>query len=91
MAGFQIRKPYTMPKDDVRSAAEGLAKELESQHGVRARWEGDQVSIRGSGVDGQLTLGDEDLLVSVELGLLASAFKNVLRSEVQRYLDEHVS
>ena len=46
--------------------------------------------IRGSGVDGQLTLGEDELLVSVELGLLASAFKNVLRSEVQRYLDENV-
>lgn len=91
MAGFQIRKAYTMSKDEVRSAAEGLAKELESTHGVRARWEGDKVRIRGAGVDGQLTLGDEDLLVSVELGMLASPFKNVLRTEVQRYLDEHVS
>lgn len=91
MAGFSIRKAYTMPKEELRSAAEGLARELESTHGVRARWEGDHVRIRGSGVDGKLTLGDEDLLVSVELGLLASAFKNVLRNEVQRYLDENVS
>ena len=91
MSGFQIRKAYTMPKDDLRTAAEGLARELESTHGVRARWDGDRVRIRGAGVDGQLTLGDEELLVSVELGLLASAFKNVLRTEVQRYLDENVS
>ena len=90
MAGFQIRKAYTMPKDELRTAAEGLAQELEQTHGVRARWEGDRVRIRGSGVDGQLTLGEDELLVSVELGLLASAFKNVLRSEVQRYLDENV-
>jgi hypothetical protein len=49
------------------------------------------VSIRGAGIDGRLTLGDGELLVSVELGLLASPFKNALRTEVQRYLDEHVS
>lgn len=91
MAGFQIRKAYTMPKEDLRCAAEGLAKKLESAHGVSTRWDGDKVRIKGSGVDGQLTLGEDDLLVSVELGLLASAFKNVLRGEVQRYLDEHVS
>jgi putative polyhydroxyalkanoate system protein len=91
MAGFQIRKRYTMNREDLRAAAEGLASELEAMHGVRARWEGDRVSIRGSGVDGRLTLGDGELLVSVELGLLASPFKNALRNEVQRYLDEHVS
>jgi putative polyhydroxyalkanoate system protein len=91
VAGFQIRKAYTMPKEDLRSAAEGLVSKLENAHGVSARWDGDKVRIKGSGVDGQLTLGEDDLLVSVSLGLLASAFKHVLRGEVQRYLDEHVS
>ena len=90
MAGFQIRKAYTMSRDELRTAAEGLARELETTHGVRASWDGDHCRVRGAGVDGQLTLGEEELLASVELGLLASAFKNVLRTEVQRYLDENV-
>ncbi|GAB5415099.1 MAG: hypothetical protein Cons2KO_27020 [Congregibacter sp.] len=91
MAGFQIRKAQSMDKEELRDAAEGLAKQLEGSHGVRARWEGDSVRIKGAGVDGRLTLGDSDVLVSVELGLMASAFKGVLRSEVQRYLDEYVA
>lgn len=91
MAGFQIRKAHNMPRGDLRAAAEHLARELEDAHGVRARWDGDCVRIKGSGVDGKLTLGEEDVLVSVELGLLASAFKGVLRSEVERFLDEYVS
>ncbi len=91
MAGFQVRKAHTMSKDDLRDAAQGLASELEASHGVRAQWEGDSVRIRGSGIDGKLTLGEEDVLVSVELGLLASAFKGVLRNEVERFLEEYVS
>ena len=80
-----------MARSDLRTAAEGLARELENAHGVRARWEGDSVRIRGSGVDGKVTLGDAEVLVSVELGLFASPFKGVLRSEVQRFLDEYVA
>lgn len=91
MAGFQIRKAHSMGRDELREAAQGLARELEAAHGVRAHWEGDCVRIRGAGVDGKLTLGDSDVLVSVELGLLASAFKGVLRTEVERFLDEYVS
>ena len=91
MAGFQIRKAHNMGKDALREAAEGLARELENAHGVRAQWIGDSVRIRGSGIDGRLTLGEDDLLVSVELGLLASPFKATLRNEVQRFLDEYVS
>lgn len=91
MAGFRITKPYTMPKQEVREAAEGLASSLERQHGVRSRWEGDSVTIKGAGVDGKMTFHDGLIDVSVRLGLLASMFEGVLREEVERYLDSHVS
>ena len=91
MAGFRLTKPYTMTKEEVREAAEGLAKELERDHGVRSRWEGDSVRIKGAGVDGEMTFHDGLIDVNVKMGLLASMFEPVLRSEVQRYLDSHVS
>ena len=92
MSGFNLHKPYTMSEDEVREAAEGLAKQLEQQHRVHASWEGDSVVIiKGSGVDGRLTFHDGNIDVSVKLGLLASAFRGILRKEIQRYLDEHIS
>ena len=91
MAGFRLTKPYTMPKEDVREAAQGLAASLEREHGVRSRWEGDSVRIKGAGVDGHMSFHDGMIDVSVKLGLLASMFERPLRDEVQRYLDTHVT
>ncbi len=91
MAGFRITKPYTMSKEDIREAAEGLAESLEREHGVRSRWDGDRVRIKGAGVDGELSFHDGLIDVSVKLGLLTRMFEPVLRREVERYLDEHVS
>ncbi len=91
MAGFRLQKPYTMSKEEVREAAQGLAAKLERDHGVRSSWQGDCVKIKGSGIDGKLTFEDGNIDVSVKLGFLASAFQGVLRSEVQRYLDENIS
>ena len=91
MAGFRLTKPYTMSKEEVRTAAEGLAKSLEREHVVRSRWQGDTVRITGAGVDGQMSFDGGVIDVSVRLGLLASMFEPVLRSEVQRYLDTHVT
>jgi len=91
MAEFRITKPYTMPREEVREAAEGLAKSLERQHGVRSRWEGDMVRINGAGVDGTMSFHDGLIDVSVRMGLLASMFEPVLKDEVQRYLDTHVT
>ena len=91
MAGFRVTKPYTMPKQAIREAAEGLAQSLERQHGVRSRWEGDTVRIKGAGVDGVMSFHDGLIDVSVRLGLLTSMFEPMLRQEVQRYLDTHVT
>ncbi len=91
MAGFRLTKPYTMPKEDVREAAEGLARSLARDHGGTSRWEGDRVRIKGAGVDGEMSFHDGLIDVSVKLGLLASMFEPVLKREVKRYLDEHVS
>lgn len=92
MAGFRLTKPYTMCKEELREACQGLAESLEKQHGVRHSWKGDdEVRIKGSGIDGKLTLHDGMVDVSVKLGLLASAFQGVLKKEVQRYLDEFIT
>ena len=91
MAGFRVSKPYTMPVEELREAAQGLAATLEQQHGVMARWQGDSVRIKGAGVDGELSFEGGVVDVSVRLGLLASAFKGVLENEVRRYLDEYIT
>jgi putative polyhydroxyalkanoate system protein len=91
MAGFKISKTCTMPKEEVRQAAEKLAAQLEKDHGVRSRWDGDTVHIKGAGIDGCLCMEDDRLDVSVKLGMLASMFESPLRREIQRYLDEYVT
>lgn len=91
MAGFKISKTCTMPKAEVRQAAEKLAAQLEKEHGVRSRWEGDTVHIKGAGINGSLCMHDDKLDVSVKLGMLASMFETPLRKEIQRYLDEYVT
>lgn len=90
MADFRLTKPYTMSKEEIREAAEGLAKSLEREHGVRSRWEGDMVKIKGAGVNGRMSFHDGLIDVSVRLGLLTSMFEPVLKAEIQRYLDEHI-
>ena len=91
MAGFRLTKPYSMSKDEIREAALGLAESLKNSHGVRSVWEGDTVKIKGAGVNGKLSFDNGQVDVSVKLGLLASAFQAVLKTEIQRYLDEHIS
>jgi putative polyhydroxyalkanoate system protein len=91
MPGFNVSRTYTMPRDEVRVAAEELAHKLEIEYGVRARWQGDTVTMRGNGVDGRLEIDEEAVHVNVSLGLMASMFEGPIRRAVNDYLDRHVS
>lgn len=91
MAGFSVSRTYTMPREDVRARAEDLAHQLETQYGVRARWQGDTVTMRGNGVDGRLEIDDETVRVKVTLGLMARMFESPIRKVVNDYLDQYVS
>lgn len=91
MAGFKVSKLYTMTKEEVRGAAEELARELQSVHGLRYRWQGDTATFSRSGIDGKLSIDNERISLSVKLGFLASAFERPLKQAVTDYLEEYVS
>jgi putative polyhydroxyalkanoate system protein len=91
MAGFTVSRSYTMAREDVREIARDLAHQIETQYGVKARWAGDTVSMRGNGVDGTLAIEEDTVRVEVSLGLMASVFERPLRRIVTNYLDEYVS
>lgn len=91
MGRFTISKPYTMPRKEIRAAAEELADRISQKHGVQPRWKGDSVSMAGKGIEGSVNFEGNTIDVSVKLGLLASPFEGVVKREIQQYLDKHIT
>jgi putative polyhydroxyalkanoate system protein len=48
------------------------------------------MGIRRSGIDGQLTVGKQEIELTLNLGMLMSAFKGVIESEITTFIDEHI-
>ncbi len=91
MAGFRVSKAYTMSKEEVREAAEELARELRQRYGLNYRWQGDAATFRRPGLDGKLNIDNDTISLSVKLGMLAAAFERPLKQAVTEYLDKYVS
>lgn len=92
MSEFRLSKTHTMSREALRETARALADRLEAQHGMQAHWQGeDNVAIKGSGLDGRLSIDDRQIEVNVKLSFLASPFQGKLRAEIQRYLDDNIS
>lgn len=91
MGRFTVSKPYTLPREDVRGAAELLAEELKQRYGMRYRWQGDTATFTRTGLDGTLSIENGSIDLDIRMGLLASAFEKPLREAITRYLDEYVT
>ena len=91
MAGFSVSRSHSMSLEDIREAAEELARELKTQYGLTYRWQGDTATFRGSGVDGKLSIDGDIISLRVDLGFLAAVFEQSLLRAVNEYLDEYVS
>jgi len=91
MSRIDIRRPHQRSRQDVREAVDRLACSLGGQFGVCHRWDGDTLAFERSGVRGRITVGDRDVHVSAELGLLMGAMKPLIEREIERYLDQHLA
>lgn len=90
MKTIELSKPYTMPIEEIRATAQGLADQLEDNHGVKSSWRTESVRIKGKGIDGELDFSDNVIDIKVKLGMMTSMFAPVLKKEMQRYLDKYV-
>ncbi len=72
---------------EARTAAKRLAGELANRFGLRSHWQGDTLIFERPGANGELAISEEEVILTVSLGLLLRALKPSLEREIQRQFD----
>ncbi len=88
MATIDIRHAHALPAAKARAAVEEVAEKLGRKFGLDYRWEGDTLHFVRSGLDGRIDMLPRQLHVSARLGMLFSAMKGPIETEIRRFLDE---
>jgi putative polyhydroxyalkanoate system protein len=80
-----------MDEEHLRSMTEELGQKLKSKFGGEYHLEGNIVHYTYHSADAKVSFDETRVNVDVKLGLLMMAFKGMIESEVNNYLDEHIS
>lgn len=91
MSVIDIHRTHSLNKEEARSAAEGLAKNLASKFDMHYHWEGDSLKFERSGVKGLVDIAETDLRIRVELGMMLRPFKPKIEEEIQTRLDRVIA
>ena len=90
MAAIKLTFPFAMPAKDVKKILQQLGKRLGSEYSAAITWQGNILSFQRPGVEGTITLGDHELKVNIQLGMMASMLKSRIEKEISNYCKEHL-
>lgn len=78
-----------MPAEEAQKAADELAGDLAQKFEINYGWEGDHIHFERSGVDGQITVRENEIRIRARLGLMLIFLKPVIEEEITQYLENH--
>lgn len=90
MANIDIQHPHSLAHAEARQAVEQAITRLGQKLGIDYRWEGDTLHFVRPGVDGRIALIPGSVHVTATLGLLFSAMRGTIESELRRVLQERL-
>lgn len=80
-----------MPREELRSELDLLADKLADKFQLDCRWSSDDcLDFSRSGAQGQVNITDDEVALTVRLGMLLSAFSGTIEQEVHDFLEEHI-
>lgn len=92
MTKILISKSHNKPKEEVDKLIEALQVDLADKYGLVSKRQGDQVSFKGSGINGTLSMQENrvkiDLKLGMMMGMLARKIEPALKSKLDKYLDD---
>lgn len=92
MSEININYPVECQLEESVETMRHLLQLLEQKYGIKHQFEDDHVCLlSGSGVDGQVNIGEDGIEIFARLGFFMIPFKSVIENEIITKLDEHFS
>ena len=89
MTEIIIRRNHGKTHSEARASAEHMASELREEFALNYSWDGDVLRFKRPGVSGTLSINDQDVALSIQLGFFLSALKPKIEREVHRFFEEN--
>ena len=89
MSHIDMCANHTMDREHAQAAADELARDLAQKFDIHYDWEGDHIHFDRAGVDGTISVLDNEIRIKARLGFMLLFLKGRIEEEIVRYLAEH--
>ena len=86
-----MSKVFTMSKKKLRKQLQEIADELTDELQLQCEWQSDDcLDFQRSGAAGQINIGEDEIEVTLKLGMLLRPFRGNIEKELEKMLDKHI-
>lgn len=90
MTDIHIKRKHNFGKEKCISMAEELGKKIQGALGGEVTRDGDSFRFKTSMASGELRAGEDEIEVSVKLGMLGKALKPKIEAEIEKACDKYL-
>jgi putative polyhydroxyalkanoate system protein len=83
-----VRRTHRLDAATARRMAETIAGRMRREFGGTFDWDGDTLRFSRTGASGHVDLGEREVTVHVDLGLLLRPLRSRIEREIHAYLDD---
>lgn len=91
MSQIHINREHPFNIEEARERVEVLRGKLKDKLGINSQWQGNELSFKGSGTTGKITVTESDIDVRIKLGLLMGALAPTLKEKISQGLDDAIN
>jgi putative polyhydroxyalkanoate system protein len=87
MADIEIEREHSMSPEALKARLNSMEEKLRDRYGVQLVWRGDSADVKGTGVTGEVTVGESRVSVRLKLGFLVRPFASKIQETMEKQID----
>ncbi len=87
---MRLERVHDLEIGEVRRRVDKLADDIGVRLKLKTSWSGDDLMVSGSGVNGRISVSEQNVVVDITLGFALLMFEGSIRSALIAAMDEHL-
>ena len=87
---MRLEREHDLEIGEVRRRVDKLADDIGVRLKLKTSWSGDDLMVSGSGVNGRISVSEQNVVVDITLGFALLMFEGSIRSALITAMDEHL-
>ena len=88
---MKIRREHSLGTTEARRRVDEIAADMGNRLNLSSEWRGDDLQVKGSGVNGTIAVSEDAIEINFNLGFALKFMEGSIRTAIESTIDKHLA